>query len=266
MKKQWLIIFYAWMVVVPIFCIVLDLFMSTISPTISKNGNQNPTSYFDLSVINQFVYFSVWVTLGIAVFGLVNLINLFTNKMPRWLTTKNNHTFITSMGIIIMIAYSLMLIFNPERENRFGVWYKTLKTILEHFITPLLLIVLYFFHPTGMVKTRNYAKKTGWITIIFPVVYVLVVVIRAAMLYKYGPKSDYLTWNQTRSWKEGVPIIFPYGLNPWEKPAYLWAPALVLLIFSPYALGNLLNFLSNKSMKVFSTRKSDTPPKRSKAH
>gem|GEM_PF-1058240 len=47
------------MVVVPIFCIVLDLFMSTISPTISKNGNQNPTSYFDLSVINQFVYFSV---------------------------------------------------------------------------------------------------------------------------------------------------------------------------------------------------------------
>gem|GEM_PF-3366851 len=60
-----------------------------------------------------------------------------------------------------MLAYSLMLIFNPERGDRFGVWYKILKTILEHFITPLLLIVLYFLHPTGRVKTRNYAKKTG---------------------------------------------------------------------------------------------------------
>jgi len=47
------------MVVVPIFCIALDLFMSTISPTTDKNGNQNPTSYFDLSAINQFVYFSI---------------------------------------------------------------------------------------------------------------------------------------------------------------------------------------------------------------
>lgn len=264
MKKPWLIIFYAWMVVVPIFCIALDLFMSTISPTTDKNGNQNPTSYFDLSAINQFVYFSIWVTIAIAIFGLVNLINLFTNKMPGWLTGKNNHTFVTSMGIIIMLAYSLMLIFNPERGDRFGVWYKILKTILEHFITPLLLIVLYFLHPTGRVKTRNYAKKTGWITMILPVIYVLVMVIRAAMLYTYGPKSNYLTWNHTRSWKEGVPIIFPYGLNPWEKPAYFWAPALVLLIFSPYAVGNLLNFLSNQSMKMFLSRKSVASTKRSK--
>ncbi|ATG97509.1 hypothetical protein [Mesoplasma lactucae] len=252
MKRKWQIFFYSWFGLVSIFCVLLDLFMSTIQPDNHAKGQGWFTSYFDLSIINQFIYISVWTTLLVATFGILSFIALFVKKMPKWILGKNNRTFLVSMTSIVFFVYTVSLISNPDGIIGFDIWYKILKSSLEHFITPILMVVFYFCYvdKEQNVSCKAYAKKYGWLTIIFTGTYILVMVIRAAMLYNYGPKSDYLNqrpenapsdWN----WEDNSIAPFPYVVSPWTSPWYIWIPAGIAIVLSPYGVGNLYNWWSN---------------------
>ncbi|ATG97510.1 hypothetical protein [Mesoplasma lactucae] len=260
MNRKWKIFFYLWFSIVPIFCILLDTFLSTTNPVNTPQGQGYFTSYFDLSVVSQLIYISVWTAILVAVFGILNFIALFVKKMPNWVSNKVNRTFVTSMTTMVFCIYLVAFIADPKGIVGMDVWYKILKSSLEHFATPILMLVFYLTYVDETpISCKSYAEKWGWYSIIFTSVYIIFIVIRAAMLYKYGPTSGYLNQKPEGltaeeaanwTWKDNVIAIFPYEqVDPWTKSPALWIPACIGIVLAPYIFGNLLNWISNCNIR-----------------
>jgi hypothetical protein len=55
-KRKGILCMYLYFAIIPLFCVLLDMFMSTISPDPEYGDRVNN---FDFSMINQVIYFSV---------------------------------------------------------------------------------------------------------------------------------------------------------------------------------------------------------------
>lgn len=246
MNKKYIFWFLLWLAVIPLGGVLLDLFMSTISPD-PEYGES--TKHFDLSIINQITYLSVWNAVFTSMWAICNLINLKTNKLPNWLTGKNCFTFVVSLNTFVFLIYTATMIFTPGGIVGFNTWYKILKSVCEHFMTPPILIIFYFLTIHEFKSAKQFASRDGFWTLIFMVSYALFVLIRCVMIHEFDPTMQ----NDTNSDNWFTP--FPYDqVDPYSKPIWFCLSAYVAILFAPYGFGNLFNWLSNLSSKSLVTK------------
>ncbi|AKX34726.1 hypothetical protein SLITO_v1c11150 [Spiroplasma litorale] len=236
MIKKLNLIFFIWCATVPFFCIILDLVMSTIQPVEEPPG----TYGFDKSVINQIIYWSVWGTLDTFVFGLLNLIHYKWKNMPKWVTGKNNFTRVTTDNVILLIIWLGGLAGNAVVG--FNSWYKIIKAILEHVITPILIILYYFIIVREKISSSQYSKKYTWFNLLLVGVYSTFVISRAILIEYYAPKPFFTQ--------------FPYDqMDPsimgWPLVVFFFIGFMSSFIF----LSIFINYMSNLSIDSLNKRK-----------
>ncbi|AOX43923.1 hypothetical protein S100390_v1c05860 [Spiroplasma sp. NBRC 100390] len=223
--------FYVIFAIIPLFCVLLDLFFSTIQPD-PQYGDA--TRNFDFSIINQSIYLSVWVALATAGYGILNWIHYHTKNMPDWITGKNNLTRITTLNVISFIVFNTTLLISPTNVVGFNTWYKILKSVLEHMLVPIIVIVYYFLFTTKSVGTKQYCKKYSWYNLILIIFYLLYVSVRGIMLVNFISEGQ----------KAFTP--FPYDqLNPFEVGFPIFFVGIISLLIIVVGLAIILNYLSN---------------------
>ncbi|WP_425379428.1 hypothetical protein [Spiroplasma endosymbiont of Stenodema calcarata] len=234
--------FYVIFAIIPLFCVLLDLFFSTIQPD-PQYGDS--TINFDFSIINQSIYLSVWIALATANYGILNWTHCHTKNMPKWITGKNNLTWITTLNLITFIVFNATLLISPTNVVGFNTWYKILKSVLEHILTPIIVIIYYFLFTTKSIATMQYCKKYSWYNLILIICYLLYVLIRGIMLIRFMPEG-----------KEPF-TPFPYEqLNPFKVGFPIFFGGVISLLIIVIGLAILLNSLSNfrnKNGKVLLT-------------
>ncbi|QHX36882.1 hypothetical protein [Spiroplasma sp. BIUS-1] len=185
-EKNWryivVYILYVWCAVMPLLAIFLDLFLTVILGDAATELTLN----FDVSLINQMIYLSVWVTLATSIFGISNWINLHNKKMPNWITGKNAHTLILVANIYVFALYNVtMWTSNGEGIVGFNNWYKILKSIVEHSITPVAVLAIYALIRKQSVSVGQYSSKYCWYNLILPALYLIFIFFRAFLLVRY---------------------------------------------------------------------------------
>ena len=247
MKKSYLKYgFYVWFTIVPLLCVFLDLIFSTIQPD-PEYGDY--TTNFDFSIINQSIYLSVWISLATFVYGLFNWINIHTKNMPSWITGKNNLTRITALNVLAFILYNVNLLVSTNVVG-FNTWYKIIKSVFEHMVTPLLIIGFYFIFITPIINSKDYFKKYSWYNIIHLAIYLFYVLLRAIILTSFPPHNQ--------------EVFTPF---PYEQldPRVVGYPLVILgvgaLFVGIIVLATGLNYLSN--LRNSNTRE-PAPPKSKK--
>ncbi|WP_252320887.1 hypothetical protein [Spiroplasma endosymbiont of Lariophagus distinguendus] len=230
--------FLVFFTIIPLFCVILDLLFSTIQPD-PQYGDS--TKNFDFSIINQSIYFSVWIALSTSVYGILNWINCHTKNMPTWITGKNNLTHIATLNLGTFIVFNLTMIISPNNIVGFNTWYKILKSILEHILVPIIVIFYYFFFRQINISTNQYFKKYCWYNLIVISIYLFYVSLRVIMLMNFlPPEQEAFT-------------AFPYDqLNPYKIGWILFFLGITAFLVSTILISTLLNFLSNlikKSVK-----------------
>lgn len=241
MNNKYKFWFLLWLAVIPLGGVILDLFMSTISPD-PEYGDS--TQHFDLSIINQITYLSVWNATFTSIWGICNLINLKTNKLPNWIVEKNSFTFVLSLNVVVFLIYTFTMIVTPGGIVGFNTWYKILKSVSEHFMTPPILVVFYFLTIHQYKSEKEYASRDGFWTLIFMGSYAAFVLIRCIMIHEFDPTMQ----NSDNSDNWFTP--FPYDqVDPYSKPIWMCLIGYLLIAFAPYGVGNFFNWLSNKSSR-----------------
>ncbi|WP_169729884.1 hypothetical protein [Mesoplasma seiffertii] len=231
MKEKVTISLYLFFAIVPLFCVTLDLFLSTILPD-SEYGNM--VNNFDFSIINQIIYFSVWSALITSVWGICMSIEYFNHKMPNWVKSRDTFTMVAVFNFIVFIVYMSGMIASMDNIVGFNTWYKILKSVLEHFIAPPILFLFYFLQKTERRNIKDYSVKNGLKTMIIPTIYVIFVTIRCVMIHTFIDNID------------NAFTPFPYDqIDPYTKPMYLVIPGTIALIVVPYLLGIGFNYLAN---------------------
>ncbi|ATZ21713.1 hypothetical protein [Mesoplasma tabanidae] len=233
MKNKLKLAFLIFIAIVPIFCVSIDLIMSVIQPDTESGGALS----FDESIINQVIYFSVWTTLITSFWGIAAVLNYFrkiTNKIA-WAESDNVLTMIVSYQIIVFLIYTFTFVASKDGIVGFSTWYKVLKSILEHWILPFVVIGYYVLIPReSKLSAKEFMKKKAWINCIIPFAYILFISIRGLMIVKFTDKENWFT-------------PFPYSqLDPTDQPVYLWLPGMISFIGIFYFFSSLVNFISIK--------------------
>ncbi len=154
--------------------------------------------------------------------------------MPDWITGKNNLTRITTLNVISFIVFNTTLLISPTNVVGFNTWYKILKSVLEHILVPIIVIVYYFLFTTKSVGTKQYCKKYSWYNLILIIFYLLYVSVRGIMLVKFISEGQ----------KAFTP--FPYDqLNPFEVGFPIFFVGIISLLIIVVGLAIILNYLSN---------------------
>ncbi|QBQ07979.1 hypothetical protein SGLAD_v1c07800 [Spiroplasma gladiatoris] len=242
--------FYIWATFVPFFAIILDLFLSIIQAD-PKNGTS--TINFDFSLINQLIYLSTWISMASFAYGLLNWINLDHKNMPSWISNKNNLTRVTTLNLIMFLVYNLTsiidLISGSNNIVGFNNWYKILKSVLEHMISPLMFIMFYFWNSKEIIATKTYVKKYSWYNFLMIAIYSLFISIRAIFLNTYYPQI----FNPDGQTIGGAFTPFPYGqispIMPDNKPIIITIMGILGLLISVWLIAIFLNFISNLFIK-----------------
>jgi hypothetical protein len=121
--------------------------------------------------------------------------------------------------------------------------YGITKSTCVHFITPIGLIIFYFISIEEYVSEKDYAKN-GFYTMIIIACYLTYVIIRYVMIVSFDPTMQ--DTNTSNDWF----MPFPYPqINPAVTPAWLMVMAGIAVLFLPYGMGNLFNYLSNLSAR-----------------
>ncbi|AKU80101.1 hypothetical protein [Spiroplasma turonicum] len=204
--------------------------MSTISPSPKSLESRN----FDNSITNQIIYLSVWICIDNFVFGLLNLIHLKYKNMPTWITNKSNFTRIVSLNVISFILYLGGL--SSKEVPGFDTWYNIIKSILEHFVTPVIIIIFYFILKREIVTSKVYIKKYSWNNFILITLYILFALTRSILLIKYDP----------------INALHPYPykqMDPRIIGNFLFYTGIVSLILVCWLMGVFINYLSNLTIK-----------------
>ncbi|AKU80010.1 hypothetical protein [Spiroplasma turonicum] len=235
-NKKIVFLFYLFVTIVPIFCLLLDYFMSSIQPVEMNVGEYS----IDKSLINQLIYWSVWSSIDICIFGLLNAINNKHNNMPNWITGKNNFTRITAESFILFVIWIGGLA--GGAVVGFNSWYKITKSILEHVLVPIIIIIFYFLINNERFSTKIYFKKYSWFSLIVVSLYSLFVISRAIMIQFYDNNDE--PFSQ-----------FPYDqMNPSIVGWPLVIIFFILFLSSFVAISTLFNWLSNINLKYRSKK------------
>ncbi|QEH61659.1 hypothetical protein SCHIN_v1c04620 [Spiroplasma chinense] len=201
--------YYIFLTFIPFLCIMLDLFLST---TAANKENIRGAINFDVSIINQSMYLSVWIAFATSLYGLANWIAMdWPNAIPKWVISKNNDTRMLSYNVFSFILYNgtlLISVFSSVNNIvGFNTWYKILKSVLEHMIVPVVMVVYYFLRVKPRENNKEYIVKWSWFSLIMPTVYFLYVTVRYIMLNAYYPTI----FDDQGNAIGGANTMFPYA-------------------------------------------------------
>ncbi|ATQ35700.1 hypothetical protein MENTO_v1c05680 [Mesoplasma entomophilum] len=225
----------------PFFCIMLDIIMTIIQPSeINIAVNQN---LFDITIASETIYFSIWTSILTIVWATCSIINYYrkpSNKI-KWSESEHVLTMIVAYQLLVMLVYTGTIIFANDKIEGMDTWYNILKSILEHWLVPIVIIGFYFYIPRKeKLDAKNYVKNIGWKNCILPIIYIIYITLRAGLI-KY-----YIIHNNVP--EETIYQIFPYkGGNPFVDKVYIWLPGYLVTATSGLILGTLFNFLSIKT-------------------
>ncbi|AVN59044.1 hypothetical protein [Mesoplasma florum] len=227
MKKKIDLIVLSLIAVIPFFCVLIDLILSVV-----KAGKSAIS--FDESLMNQLIYFSVWTTLLTGFWGIASVISFFKkpSKKIAWAESDNVITMIVTYQILVFLVYSITFLVYRKDIAGFDTWYKILKSVLEHWLLPIGIIIYYFTKERkSNLSQIDYMKNKAWINCFIPMFYVLFVTTRG-LLIMYYPNGE----------TNNLPV-FPYRqIDPINYPVYVWLPGIISFIAVPYLLSSLLNF------------------------
>ncbi|AUF83466.1 hypothetical protein CXP39_01465 [Mesoplasma syrphidae] len=227
MKNRAQVFCLLWIAVIPLGVVLLDLFLSIV-----EQNNDSVSNNFDISLINQVIYLSVWNAIISSIWGICNLIKISKPQAYQFLGSRETFTLITTLNIFVFLVYATNFIVAPDTIPGFKSWYQILKSVLEHFVTPPLVVLLYFMTVEKRYSSRQYAKRGGWNAMIIPGAYIVFIMIRAAFLYSFS--EDPFT-------------PFPYAIaDPWKVPLWLSAGAILGALFANYGIATFLNCMSNR--------------------
>ncbi|ASZ09205.1 hypothetical protein CK556_02455 [Mesoplasma chauliocola] len=217
---------------IPIFCILIDLIMSVAQTSESAIS-------FDVSFINQIIYFSVWTTLLTSIWGIASVLSYFrkpSNKIA-WAESDNVATMVMTYQLIVFFVYTVTFIAYIDDIAGFDTWFKILKSILEHWILPVVIVTYYFLRErTSNLSWKEFLIKKAWINSIIPVFYIFFVGIRGFLILHF-PNGE----------TNNIPI-FPYRqIDPTKYPVYIWLSGILSFIILPSFISTGLNFASIKA-------------------
>ncbi|WP_339030356.1 hypothetical protein [Spiroplasma endosymbiont of Cantharis nigra] len=175
-KKWFNYFFYVWCTLALALALLLDLICGTLYDP--------KKSDFNVAIIEQTIYFSVWVAVITSIFGLINWIHLHNKSMARWMVGKNIHTSITTLNVLIFILFNVTFIAQKGDIIGFDTWYGKTKSIIEHFMTPIMVLTFYFIYQNEKVEDKIFIKKYCWFNLIFITIYSFYIILRMIMLLK----------------------------------------------------------------------------------
>lgn len=167
--------------------------------------------------------------------------------MPKWAVGKNNLTRIVTLNLFTFIIYNVTLSVAKDSVAGFSTWYNIIKSILEHMLTPILVITFYYLYKKQFFDTRTYTLKYSWFNLILTGIYLFYLIVRSQMLLKFAPTHiDPQTGHEITS----AFTPFPY---PQVDPTKIGYPLFFLIIFagwsSLWAMAIGFNWSSNKLYK-----------------
>ncbi|QBQ07980.1 hypothetical protein SGLAD_v1c07810 [Spiroplasma gladiatoris] len=230
---------YLWFAIIPMFCLILDTILSVTEPAPGPFADR--TKDFDISVMSQSIYLSVWVCVLTTIYGTTSLIAFFKHQaMPEWVRKKNYITMVVTITFIQFLVYNLNLIYAKSSGKPtigFNTWYNILKSVLEHMLTPIFMFAFYYVFPKNYVNDKDFIKKYSWLNFLVVTVYVTFAIVRAALELKYYPGI--------KTPQEGF-NPFPYSELDWTKigPG-LFTLGIVGLFATIWVMGVFFNWTSN---------------------
>ncbi|ALD66703.1 hypothetical protein [Spiroplasma cantharicola] len=181
-KKWFNYFFYVWCTLALLFAVLLDLICGTVYDPKKSN--------FDVAIIEQSIYFSVWVAIMTSFFGLINWIHIHNKSMAKWMVGKNAHTSITTLNIVIFILFNVTFIVQKGDIIGFDTWYGKTKSIIEHILTPIIVLAFYFIYQNEKVEDKLFIKKYCWFNLIFVGIYSFYIILRMSMLLKLNIETN----------------------------------------------------------------------------
>ncbi|AOG60327.1 hypothetical protein SHELI_v1c03740 [Spiroplasma helicoides] len=255
LPKKLELTFYFWFAIIPIFCIVFDTIFSIIEP--NEGTFSTRTQDFDIAVMSQTIYLSVWVGMFTSIYGILNIIAFFKpNAMPQWVRGKNFFTSIMALVLIEFIVYNVDLIYTKVTDKPFigfNTWYNIIKSILEHMLTPIISFIYFYVFAKSLIKTKEYMKKYSFYVYIMLIPYLTYAIIRAFFELEYYPGV-----RSNSNGKNPGFNPFPYPEMDWTNvgPA-LFVVGLISLIVVAWAIGVFLNWTSNLAYKSINSYEFD---------
>ncbi|WP_027063368.1 hypothetical protein [Mesoplasma seiffertii] len=227
MKNRTQVVCLWWVAIIPLGVVLLDLFLSIVE----QNDNV-VSSNFDISLINQIVYLSVWNAVASSIWAICNLIKLSKPETYKFLGSRETFTLITTLNIFVFLMYTSTFLAAPETIPGFSTWYQIVKSVLEHFLTPPLVVLMYFLTAEKRYSSKVYAKHRAWSAMVIPAGYIVFILIRAAFLYSFADNPT---------------VPFPYPIvDPWKVPLWLSLGAIIGVLFGNYGIATFLNCMNNR--------------------
>lgn len=246
MKKEKIKIVFIWgFALIPVFCVLLDLICNTIYGIQIKVGEEHKRLSFDACLAEQTIYFSVWTAVVTSSWGTVNIINYFKkeNKI-KWGQSENTLTMIFIYNFISTLIYTFTMFIARDTVSGFSNWYNIIKSVFEHWIIPLMLIVYYFsFRESKNLDLKKYAKHKAWLNLILPFIYACYITLRVVLLSKYDMFGE-------------VARTFPYEqMDPYNETISKNADVRIFItglcmssaLIATYLLSIVFEFVSVKS-------------------
>ncbi|PPE06664.1 hypothetical protein [Mesoplasma corruscae] len=242
-KIKFLIILF--LAIAPISCILLDVIMNTIYGIQLKQGLEPQKVGFIQTVCEQTIYFSVWSALVTSSWGFIKLINYIkTDKKIVWVESKNTETMVLTYSFVSMIIFTGAMFIARDTVVGFTNWYNTIKSVVEHWICPFIIMIYYFYFREQRpdLSLRNYMINHAWKNNILELFYGAYLIIRVIYIKKYMDYNASLR-------------PFPYEqMDPYKTSFFQMYGLMLAAIFATYLFSGLFEYLSFKNSLIVNKR------------
>ncbi|QBQ07275.1 hypothetical protein SGLAD_v1c00740 [Spiroplasma gladiatoris] len=235
MNKKTEKFFYIWLSIMPPLGILFEIICLIIWPE-TLEGKK--TSYFDIAVMYEFRYATIWVSVFTMVYGILNWIKLDHNIIGDWVARRNFLTTITTLSFVESLVYNSAFVayyLGLGEIASVETWYNILKAVMEHFVTPTIILIFYFICKKNTVDNKTYIKKYSWLNLIFIFIYSTYMIFRSFMIINFF-----------EDWENNSLMAFPYPqLNPYTKGWGLYIFGIISTYIATWLISVTLNFLIN---------------------
>ncbi|AGR42355.1 hypothetical protein [Spiroplasma diminutum] len=236
-KKWFEYYFYVWCTLALFFALLLDIICGYLF-------DPKKTS-FDLVIIDQTLYLSVWVALITSMFGLINWINYHKKNMANWMVGKNAHTAIATLNFLVFLLFNITFIVQKGDIIGFDTWYGRTKSSIEHIITPIMVLAFYFIYQKERIEDKIFAKNYCWFNLIYIGTYSFYILLRTSLIYNLESNEEL-----------GFLPFFPY---PQIDPKIVGFPIFIIGTlsgnFGTVLISIFLNAMSNLNLLKLESRR-----------
>lgn len=186
--------FFTFIIFISVFCFLLDLICSVlIGVRTMGDGSQTANGELqkltlEVALYNQFTFYSIWVLFVNIVYSIYRIV-LNDRKYVYGTKMQEGHWSDVIIILINMVAFTLyaLTLITAAASNTQGLVngsfldYQIVKSTLEHFIMPIVILVYLFVFARFQINLKEFIVKRSWYPAVGVAIYAVYVIVLFAV-------------------------------------------------------------------------------------